>query len=178
MYNEKEDILQYDITKKRRGVHTLGKLAQYKTKWQINDQGFNSITNYSSERKSDKPLVAIIGDSYVEGYTVDVDKHLGVMLQNRIDADVYQFGFSGSALSDYLRISRYVRSIYRPDVITFLLVHNDFDELFIFIYPLRINICNIVFFFILLCFTFTEFIIEVSKKITIIKNISYNSRMS
>lgn len=42
--------------------------------------------------------------------------------------EVYSFGFSGSPLSHYLQIARYVNHTVGPDVLVFSVVHNDFSE--------------------------------------------------
>ncbi|MCX5687423.1 MAG: hypothetical protein NTV71_02080 [Candidatus Omnitrophica bacterium] len=55
-----------------KGVYRKGEI---KARYNINKEGWNSNKEYV-ERKSSKIRIAVIGDSYVEGLTVDADKSL------------------------------------------------------------------------------------------------------
>jgi len=41
---------------------------------------------------------------------------------------IYSFGNDGAPLSQYLHVSRYVNRNFDPDILIFVLIHNDFDE--------------------------------------------------
>ena len=86
---------------------------------------------------NDKKLIAVIGDSYIEAFQVDVDKNYPFLLREKLknDYEVYAFGKSGAPLSQYLHISRYVNRHFDPDILIFNLVHNDFDESIQELYP-------------------------------------------
>ena len=125
-----EKILRFDPAGPREGVCTRGKLAQQRGRWRINDEGWNSTREYMPAATRRRSLVSIIGDSYVEALSVDVDKTLSMMLGERLgnNWEVYGFGMSGASLSQYLNVSRYVARRFAPDIMVFVVLHNDFDE--------------------------------------------------
>lgn len=108
------------------GQYTIGKFCIKAGKWHINTEGWNSPYEYENDSR---PKVAIIGDSYVEAFQVDVEKSVGPVLQNLTGSQyhVMSFGTSGAPLSQYLQLSRYAQK-FKPEIIVFNLVHNDFDE--------------------------------------------------
>ncbi len=128
-FHTKDDIVNFDTHGPRQGIFSVGPLAKKEGHWHINNLGWNSAIDYTT-RKRDKPLIAIIGDSYIEAFQVDVTKSIAALLRAKLAGkfDVYSFGISGAALSEYLQISRYVRKYFHPDILVFNVVHNDFDE--------------------------------------------------
>jgi len=118
-------VLKFDGQKQPDGLQTSGNLAQRKTHWHINNMGWNSAWDYQSERT--KPLLAIIGNSYVEGFSLDVEQGLAGKMQNRLGSgwDCYSFGYSGAKLGQYLNLSRYVQGTYHPRVMVFILFDAD-----------------------------------------------------
>lgn len=125
-----ELVLRYDPQKARSGRFTAGALAQQRAHWRINDHGWNSDID-CLEGTRERPLIAVIGDSFVEAFQVDPDENLAAILRRRVAPayDVYSFGMQGSPLSQYLHVSRYVAHRFSPDVLVFVVVHNDFDEM-------------------------------------------------
>ena len=109
------------------GTFTYGALCLGGYSWRINPQGWNSSYDYLSDSSRDNPMVALIGDSYLEGFWSDLDDHLDVMLHARSlgEVDFYTFGTWGAMLSQYLVISRYVVSEYGADVIVIFLNERD-----------------------------------------------------
>lgn len=133
-FYETEKIYAYN-NNRTNGIYSKGRFAEIKTKWHINNFGWNFPVDYFSER--DAGLVAIIGDSYVEAFQVDTDKSFSFLLRNKLlpEYDVYAFGVSGAPLSQYLHINRYVNKNFNPDIVIFNLIHNDFDESLNEFYP-------------------------------------------
>lgn len=127
-YFEEENLMYKFSIDKKEGLFTIGRFAQQRAKWRINNYGWNSPIDY--KKKKEKKRIAIIGDSYIEAFQVDLEKSYPSLLRKKIgdDYDVYSFGKSGAPLSQYLHISRYVKRIFNPDIIIFNIVHNDFDE--------------------------------------------------
>lgn len=123
-------IPTFDPEGPRDGLCTKGKFAQIRGRWHINDAGWNSAVEYRTGEPGKKPRIAIVGDSYVEAFYVDVDKSLAADLRRELGekADVYSFGLSGASLAEYLQLSRYVARQYAPDILVVNVVHNDFDE--------------------------------------------------
>ena len=127
-FDEQELIYRFDTDSKREGLFTIGKAAQQQGRWRINNYGWNSPIDYTA--KGEKSRIAIIGDSYIEAFQVDVDKSYPSLLRNEIntDYDVYSIGKSGAPLSEYLNYSRYIKKYFDPDIFIFNVVHNDYDE--------------------------------------------------
>lgn len=125
-WNEKYDLLQHDSIPKQ-SVYTIGKLAKQRGRWRINNHNWNSPINY--RQPAGQPSIAVIGDSYVEAFQVDVDKSFFSILRDSLPFyNIYSFGISGTPLSHYLHLARYVSTEFNPDTYIFNMVHNDFDE--------------------------------------------------
>ncbi len=135
-FNEKERIYHYS-NKKKNGLVTFGRFAEIRSKWHINNMGWNYPIDYYPEHN--KKLIAVIGDSYIEAFHVDVNKNYPYLLKKKLNADyeVYAFGVSGYALSQYLHISRYVKKYFEPEIFIFNIFQNDFDESIYELYPQR-----------------------------------------
>ena len=111
------------------GVFTMGKTARYRSKWRVNNHGWNHSDDYTFENTGGIPRICIIGDSYVEAKHIDVAESMGVILNELLPGyQTYSFGISGAPFSQYLQMARYVARHYQPDVLVVLLVHNDFDQ--------------------------------------------------
>ena len=129
IFNESEKMLKFDAESNTSGVFSIGKLAELRSHWSINAQGWNSPYDYASAH-TNKKRICVIGDSYIEALMVDIDKTYPFLLGQKLDgsSEVYAFGVSGSPFSQYLHMSRYVKQNFSPDVLVINLVHNDFDE--------------------------------------------------
>ena len=103
--------------------------------FRINGDGWNS-THYrylSFNERSGRSLIAVIGDSYIESFQVDVEKSYGEIVEASLKVPlVYRFGISGAPLSQYLQMLRNEVLPLRPTLIIINLVHNDFTESFKF----------------------------------------------
>lgn len=130
LFDPDENLLRFDTRGPRTGLYTAGTLSQLRAHWHINNYGWNSSIDYSPRASRSRPLIAIIGDSFIEGFQTDVDKNIAAVLRRSFEAeaDVYAFGMSGAPLSEYLHLCRYVRKTFAPDIIVILVIHNDFDE--------------------------------------------------
>ena len=110
------------------GLATFGKYAQQRGRWRINNHGWNSPTDYMTHKE--RPRIAVIGDSYIEAFHVDVEEAYPSLMRAEIGDryDVYSFGISGASLSEYLNISRYVDRNFDPDILIFNIRYNDLAE--------------------------------------------------
>jgi hypothetical protein len=127
-YDPDDHILRFSMAEQREGVYTIGPLSQRRAKWRINNAGWNSAIDFVETKH--KPRIAIIGDSFVEAFQVDVGDSLAGQLRQKLspDVDVYRFGISGAPLSQYLQMARYVIAHFDPDILVVNVVHNDFSE--------------------------------------------------
>jgi hypothetical protein len=127
-YDRSEHIAR--LEQGQAGLFTMGALATERARWRINNMGWNSDIDYTADVKREKPLIAVLGDSYVEAAMVDVNRSFVSLLRAKLQGqyDVYGFGRSGAPLSQYLQMSRYVRRHFKPAVIVVNVVHNDFDQ--------------------------------------------------
>ncbi|UCF06034.1 MAG: hypothetical protein JSV33_03105 [bacterium] len=89
------------------------------TKRHINNYGFLNDQNYDPE--DDSPLLAIIGDSYVEAAQVEYKNSMhGILSQESAgNGRVYSFGASGSPLSNYLAYANYATSEFNARALVF-----------------------------------------------------------
>lgn len=98
------------------------------TKKHANNFGFLNDQDY--KRKEETPLMAIIGDSFVEADQVENKSAMYGILQNEIGdlGRIYSFGSNGSALPTYLAYAKYTDTEFKPNALVFVIVSNDFDE--------------------------------------------------
>jgi hypothetical protein len=94
----------------------------------VNNEGFVSDIDYDPKGKG--PLLAVVGDSYVEALMVPWAKTLHGRLAGRMSGRlrVYSFGASGAALSQYLAYARHARDLHHPAKGLVVVIGNDFDE--------------------------------------------------
>lgn len=111
----------------REGIFSYGALCRGKFSWRINPQGWNSRFDYFSRLERSNPMVALIGDSYLEGFWSDLDEHIDVKLSELSggSVDFYSFGTWGAMLSQYLVIAKDVIAKYQPAVIVIFLNEDD-----------------------------------------------------
>ena len=97
-------------------------------KVKTNNVGFVSDFDYDKDATS--PLLAVIGDSYVEAFMVPYQQTCAGRLAKMLSptARVYSFDVSGSPLSQYLAVAQYVSDTFRPDGLVIVVISNDYDE--------------------------------------------------
>jgi hypothetical protein len=93
-----------------------------------NNHGFLNDNNYSREENT--PLMAIIGDSYVEAVHIDNYLTMYGILSKKVAnlGRVYSFGISRAPMSTYLAYAEYARNEFNPTSMVFVIVGNDFDQ--------------------------------------------------
>lgn len=123
-----EGIIKYKPSQE--GIYRV--TDQIHARYRINLQGWNSGHQMYSEAKSPGVYrIAVIGDSYVEALQVDYDHSVAENLEEELGSahyEVYRFAISGAPLSQYLHIFRQEVLDYHPDLVLFVLVHNDFKQ--------------------------------------------------
>jgi hypothetical protein len=93
-----------------------------------NAQGF--LADYDYDRAAATPLVAVVGDSFVEALRVPFAETLTGRLQAALGARgrAYAFAQSGSPLSQYVAYAAHACAVYHPQRLVVMVVGNDFDE--------------------------------------------------
>ncbi|HMC83304.1 MAG TPA: hypothetical protein VKL61_08745, partial [Candidatus Polarisedimenticolia bacterium] len=129
-FDPTDRILRYDTRGRKEGIATLGKWGEGRARWRINNYGWNSEIDYAPAEGPHRPLLALIGDSYIDALQVDVADNIAAQTRRALGGgyQIYSFGIGGAPLSQYLLMSRYVRRHFNPSVMVFNVVHNDFDE--------------------------------------------------
>ena len=94
----------------------------------VNNAGMVNDQDYTLDGET--PLLAVIGDSYIEAMMVPYDATLQGRLAATLDGKVrvYSFGASGAPLSQYLVWSRHATRTYGAKWLIINVVGNDFDE--------------------------------------------------
>ena len=94
----------------------------------INNFGFVSDFDYDPSATS--PLLAVIGDSFVEAFMVPFSQTCAGRLAKTLSgtARIYPFGVSRSPLSQYLAVAEYTRETFQPDALAVIIIDNDYDN--------------------------------------------------
>src|SRR5205814_569739 len=95
----------------------------------VNNDGFINDQNYDPRDR--RPLLAVIGDSYIEAAMVSYPQTLQGRLAALQDGNrrIYSFGSSGSSLLDYFYYAIYARQRFDAEWLVINVVGNDFDEM-------------------------------------------------
>jgi len=97
----------------------------------INNYGYATDKIFQEKSVKTKPVIAVIGDSYVEAMQVKNSDTFHAILDDKFDNyDFYPLGISGSPLSQYLAFAKFASNHFAPEVYIFLIIDNDFDESF------------------------------------------------
>ncbi|MEP3276388.1 MAG: SGNH/GDSL hydrolase family protein [Stappiaceae bacterium] len=89
-----------------------------------NNLGFFSDYDY----KPGKEGVFVVGDSFVEAAQVDFDQTFHQLLANELDAEIYNFGVSGSPLSQYQAYVEDLCRRFKPSTVVIPIIANDFNQ--------------------------------------------------
>jgi len=96
------------------GIWIGGGMREISSHYKINQQGFNSLKDYSILDKN-KISIAIIGDSYIESFHVDVENSIGRILEieTKNAIEVHEYGKSGGNIIDFsLMFNKWIKNKY------------------------------------------------------------------
>ena len=111
----------------RTGIWSKGWNFVMVNKVHTNNYGFINDQDYNPGAKG--PLLAIIGDSYVQALYIPYSKSLQGLLEGFSEyLRVYSFGISGAALPRYLIYAEYAKEIFRPEGLVVVIYRNDYLE--------------------------------------------------
>lgn len=133
VYSEGDPILGFRRIPGLEGRYITGAFGEINAHFRINNDGWNAARDYYPEKQVWR--IAVIGDSYVEAFHVDIDQAFPELIEQTLQeqtgcppVEVYRFGQSGVPLSQYVHIMEYVAETYHPDMYIINLFDNDFYE--------------------------------------------------
>ena len=95
---------EYQVEKwvpNQQGHSVTGNRRQNFSKFYINKSGFNSYREFTPTK--DKVEVAIVGDSFIEGFHQNYLNSTGKKIENRLEnIEVYEYGYAGYDFADEL----------------------------------------------------------------------------
>lgn len=122
-------IWRHDPNGQTTGVYTVGRRCLHGGAWHINNAGWNSAVDYQPAAERSQPMIAIFGDSFIDGFDTDVDEHVDAYLPQLLPGtDAYAFGAAGWYLEQYVAVSRYVAEQYRPDLLVIVIDDGDVTD--------------------------------------------------
>jgi hypothetical protein len=93
------------------GYSVTGNRRQNFSKFYINNSGYNSYREFTPSK--DKVEIALVGDSFIEGFHQNYYNSIGKKIENRlIDVEVYEYGYSGYDLADQLHLIHQYESTF------------------------------------------------------------------
>jgi hypothetical protein len=110
------------------GTWTKGGFSEIKSTFHINNQGWNSIVDFDSLKEEDYNI-AIIGDSYIEGFHENIETSIGRRLEKFAGDSLvaHEYGHSGGNINDYILVYKEIEN--KPyDKIIVLLTNSDLLE--------------------------------------------------
>lgn len=93
-----------------------------------NNDGFVNDQDYDPD--DPRPLAAVIGDSFIQAAMTPYDKTVHGLLAADAAPErrVYSFATAGAPLSQYLIWAQYAQGTYKPDMMIFNVMGNDFEQ--------------------------------------------------
>jgi len=121
-------FMVFDRGYQEQGYHATGRFPSVSSmhRWRINNDGWNSTFRYRRVAGRDRPLIALLGDSGVEGLWSDVEEHIDAWIHQELKGtfDVYAFGRHAQPLVEIMMLMERVDSIYKPDIFVVFLGHD------------------------------------------------------
>lgn len=111
------------------GYAVTGNRNQNYSRFSINKAGFNSHREFTPTK--DKFEIALIGDSFIEGFHQDFDDSTGKKIEDRIpNSEVYEYGYSGYDLANQMHLIKAYRKDFDliDEIIIYLNYESDLDR--------------------------------------------------
>ncbi|WP_034039911.1 hypothetical protein [Wocania ichthyoenteri] len=93
------------------GLSVTGIRRQNFSEYKINSSGYNSYREFApSDYKTE---IALVGDSFIEGFHQDYYNSIGKKIENKIkNIEVYEFGYAGYDLADQLHLIHAYKNMF------------------------------------------------------------------
>ncbi len=122
-------IDEYGVEKRvpeRTGYAVTGNRNQNFSEFHINKAGFNSHREF--EPSSDKYEVALIGDSFIEGFHQDYTSSTAIRIEEKVPGiEVYKYGYAGYDFANQIHLVHAYRKDFEliDEIILYLNYEND-----------------------------------------------------
>ncbi|MEJ1222641.1 hypothetical protein [Sediminicola sp. 1XM1-17] len=134
LYSEtpKRYIDEFGVEKRvpnQRGFNVTGNRRQHVTEFRINQNGFNTVNTVKP--KMDSYEIALVGDSFIEGFHQPYKNSLGQMIESKLDSvKVLEYGIGGYDMADQMHLLHaYKKEFLNVDkIFLYLKFENDFER--------------------------------------------------
>ena len=125
-------IDEYGVEKRvpgSKGYAVTGNRNQDVAEFHINNAGFNSYRDYHPT--DDKFEIALIGDSFIEGFHQNYYQSIGQKIENKLKGvEVYEYGYSGYDLANQLQLIQAYQEDFKliDEIILYMNYKNDLER--------------------------------------------------
>ena len=122
-------IDEFDVEKRvpgNKGYAVTGNRNQNYSRFSINNTGFNSHREFTPTK--DKFEIALVGDSFIEGFHQDFDDSTGKKIEDRVsNSEVYEYGYSGYDLANQMHLIKAYKKDFDliDEIVIYLNYEND-----------------------------------------------------
>jgi len=110
------------------GQYVKGNRRQHHAQFSINGSGFNSYREFDPSEETYE--VALVGDSYIEGFHQDYDNSIGKKIERRLpNVTIYEYGYTGSTMAYQMHLVNAYREKFKKidKIVLYMKFENDFD---------------------------------------------------
>ena len=111
------------------GYAVTGNRNQNFSEFHINKSGFNSRREY--DPSTDKYEVALVGDSFIEGFHEDYDSSIGKRVEDKIpNIEVYEYGYAGYDFANQIYLVNAYKENFKliDEIIYYMKFENDLER--------------------------------------------------
>ena len=125
-------IDEYGVEKRvpnNHGFAVTGNRNQNLSEFNINSSGFNSYREFNP--KKEKYEIALIGDSFIEGFHQNFNNSIGKKIEKRLmGVEVYEYGYAGYDLANQMHLIHAYKEDFRliDQIIIYLNYESDLER--------------------------------------------------
>ena len=109
----------------QKGYSVTGNRRQNFSEYHINSFGYNSYREFKPSK--DKVEIALVGDSFIEGFHQNYYNSIGRKIENRLDGvEVYEYGYAGYDFADQIHLINKYKEQF--DLIDFVILGLKFEN--------------------------------------------------